>query len=126
MISIRQPKKEDFEALEKLYKELEEDDVLYQPEHFVFSKKGQRSQQLEQILQSENQIMLVAEEDGDGQNGFAAGTCAAIEVFRNLVDGLLEAGLLLLFAAILRFRQLGAGRCQILPHSCDLLRRVCW
>jgi ribosomal protein S18 acetylase RimI-like enzyme len=71
MISIRQAKKEDFEALEKLYKELEEDAVLYQPEHFVFSKKGQRSQQLEQILQSENQIMLVAEEDGDGQGGFA-------------------------------------------------------
>lgn len=67
MITIRQAKKEDFEALEKLYKELEEDAVLYQPEHFVFSKKGQRSQQLEQILQSENQIMLVAEEEGDGQ-----------------------------------------------------------
>lgn len=67
MITIRQAKKEDFEALEKLYKELEEDAVLYQPEHFVFSKKGQRSQQLEQILQSENQIMLVAEDDGDGQ-----------------------------------------------------------
>ena len=66
MITIRKAKKEDFEALEKLYKELEEDAVLYQPEHFVFSKKGQRSQQLEQILQSENQIMLVAEDDGDG------------------------------------------------------------
>lgn len=67
MITIRQAKKKDFEALEKLYKELEEDAVLYQPEHFVFSKKGQRSQQLEQILKSENQIMLVAEDDGDGQ-----------------------------------------------------------
>lgn len=71
MIIIRQAKKEDFEVLERLYNELEEDAVLYQPEHFVFSKKGQRSQQLEQILQSENQIMLVAEDDGDGQGGSA-------------------------------------------------------
>lgn len=71
MIIIRQAKKEDFEVLERLYNELEEDAVLYQPEHFVFSKKGQRSQQLEQILQSENQIMLVAEDDGDDQGGSA-------------------------------------------------------
>ena len=65
MITIRKAKKEDSEVLEKLYTELEEDAVLYQPEHFVFSKKGQRSKQLEQILESENQIMLVAEEDGN-------------------------------------------------------------
>lgn len=65
MITIRKVKKEDSEVLEKLYTELEEDAVLYQPEHFVFSKKGQRSKQLEQILESENQIMLVAEEDGN-------------------------------------------------------------
>lgn len=61
---IRTMKKEDFEALEKLYTELEEDAVLYQPEHFVLSKKGERSQQLKQILDSENQIMFVAEENG--------------------------------------------------------------
>ncbi len=65
MITIRKAKKEDSEVLEKLYTELEEDAVLYQPEHFVFSKKGQRSKQLEQVLESENQIMLVAEEDGN-------------------------------------------------------------
>ena len=61
---IRKAIKEDFEAIEKLYTELEEDAVLYQPEHFVFSKPGQRSLQLEEILKSENQIMLVAEEAG--------------------------------------------------------------
>ena len=61
---IRKAIKEDFEAIEKLYTELEEDAVLYQPEHFVFSKPGQRSHQLEEILKSENQIMLVAEEAG--------------------------------------------------------------
>lgn len=31
MIIIRQAKKEDFEVLERLYNELEEDAVLYQP-----------------------------------------------------------------------------------------------
>ena len=61
---IRKAIKEDFEAIEKLYTELEEDAGLYQPEHFVFSKPGQRSLQLEEILKSENQIMLVAEESG--------------------------------------------------------------
>ena len=65
MITIRKAKKEDSEVLENLYTELEEDAVLYQPEHFVFSKKGQRSKQLEQILESENQIMLVAEDAGN-------------------------------------------------------------
>lgn len=65
MITIRKAKKEDSEVLENLYTELEEDAVLYQPEHFVFSKKSQRSKQLEQILESENQIMLVAEDAGN-------------------------------------------------------------
>ena len=65
MITIRKAKKEDSEVLENLYTELEEDAVLYQPEHFVFSKKGQRSKQLEQILESENQIMLIAEDAGN-------------------------------------------------------------
>ncbi len=41
MITTRKAKKEDSEVLENLYTELEEDAVLYQPEHFVFSKKGQ-------------------------------------------------------------------------------------
>ena len=65
MITIRKAKKEDSEVLENLYTELEEDAVLYQPEHFVFSRKGQRSKQLDQILESENQIMLVAEDAGN-------------------------------------------------------------
>lgn len=65
MITIRKVKKEDSEVLENLYTELEEDAVLYQPEHFVFSKKSQRSKQLEEILESENQIMLVAEDAGN-------------------------------------------------------------
>lgn len=65
MITIRKAKKEDSEVLENLYTELEEDAVLYQPEHFVFSRKGQRSKLLEQILESENQIMLVAEDAGN-------------------------------------------------------------
>lgn len=69
---IREMKKEDFDSIEGLYAELEEDAVLYQPEHFVFSKKGERSKQLEQIMQSENQIMLVAEDENyEGAIGFA-------------------------------------------------------
>ena len=75
MTIIRKAQKDDFETIEKLYTELEEDAVLYQPEHFVFSKKGQRSQQLEEILKSENQIMLVAE-DTDNVIGFAHVTFA--------------------------------------------------
>lgn len=34
MISIRQAKKEDFEVLERLCNELEEDAVLYQPDAY--------------------------------------------------------------------------------------------
>ena len=37
---------------------------MYQSEHFVLSPKGARSRQLEEILASENQVMLVAEDDG--------------------------------------------------------------
>lgn len=68
---IRRAKKEDFDVIEKLYTELEEDAVLYQPEHFIFSKKGQRSVQLEGILKSENQVMFVAEDDDGRVIGFA-------------------------------------------------------
>ena len=79
---IRKAKKEDFDAIEKLYEELEEDAVLYQPEHFVFSKKGERSKQLEQIMQNENQIMLVAEDESDGKTiGFAHVTFAHTKNF---------------------------------------------
>ena len=51
---IRKAQKEDAGILEKLYTELEEDAVLYQPEHFVLSNKGERAGQLEGILQSES------------------------------------------------------------------------
>lgn len=63
MIKIRRAKKEDFESLEELYTELEKDAVMYQPEHFLLSPKGARSKQLEEIISSENQIMLVAENE---------------------------------------------------------------
>ena len=64
-MTIRTATTNDITALRELYLELEKDGVRYQPEHFVFSKKGQRSQQLEEILKSENQIMLVAEDAGN-------------------------------------------------------------
>ena len=64
MIEIRKAKKEDAEAIENLYTELEKDDVKYQPEHFVLSGKGARSNQLESILNSDTQVMFVAEDDG--------------------------------------------------------------
>ena len=64
MIKIRKANRDDFEVLEELYTELEKDAVMYQNEHFVLSPKGARSRQLEEILASENQVMLVAEDDG--------------------------------------------------------------
>ena len=64
MIKIRKANRDDFEVLEELYTELEKDAVMYQSEHFVLSPKGARSRQLEEILASENQVMLVAEDDG--------------------------------------------------------------
>ena len=65
MTTIRKATENDAARIEQLYTELEQDAVLYQPEHFVFSPKGARSKQLETILSSDNQIMLVAEEDGN-------------------------------------------------------------
>ena len=64
MVIIRKAKKEDSEAIEKLYTELEKDGVFYQPEHFVLSPKGARSLQLEEIINSKTQVMFVAEETG--------------------------------------------------------------
>ena len=63
MIAIRKEKRADFEVLEKLYAELEKDAVSYQPEHFVLSRQGARSAQMEGILNSDNQLMLVAQDD---------------------------------------------------------------
>lgn len=70
MISIRKAKKEDSAAIEELYTELEKDGVFYQPEHFVLSKAGERSRQLEGVLKSDTQVMFVAE-DGGTVIGFA-------------------------------------------------------
>ncbi len=63
MITIRKAITNDAAQIEELYTELEQDAVLYQPEHFVLSPIGSRSQQLETILNSDSQIMLVAEDD---------------------------------------------------------------
>ena len=49
----------------ELYRELEEDAVLYQPEHFVFSPQGTRTEQVKEFLDSDTQTMLVAEKDGE-------------------------------------------------------------
>ena len=65
MVTIRKAATEDLARLEELYRELEEDAVLYQPEHFVFSPKGTRTEQAKEILKSDTQTMLVAEKDGE-------------------------------------------------------------
>ena len=65
MINIRKAKTEDLARLEELYRELEEDAVLYQPEHFVFSPAGTRSEQMKDFLDSDTQAMFVAEDDGE-------------------------------------------------------------
>ena len=65
MINIRKAKTEDLARLEELYRELEEDAVLYQPEHFVFSPEGTRSEQMKDFLDSDTQAMFVAEDDGE-------------------------------------------------------------
>ena len=70
MVNIRKAKTEDLARLEELYRELEEDAVLYQPEHFVFSPAVTRSEQIKDFLDSDSQTMFVAEED-DEVIGFA-------------------------------------------------------
>ena len=65
MVTIRKATTEDLARLEELYRELEEDAVLYQPEHFVFSPKGTRTEQVKEFLDSDTQTMLVAEKDGE-------------------------------------------------------------
>ena len=64
MITIRSANREDVTEIEKLYAELEKDAVYYQPEHFVMSPKGSRTKLTEGILESDTQIMLVAEDCG--------------------------------------------------------------
>ena len=65
MITIRKATTADAAQIEKLYTELEQDAVRYQPEHFVFSPAGARSKQLEAIIASDNQVMFVAQDDGN-------------------------------------------------------------
>ena len=65
MVIIRKAQEDDLARLEELYRELEEDAVLYQPEHFVFSPKGTRTEQAKEFLNSDTQTMLVAEKDGE-------------------------------------------------------------
>lgn len=61
-MNIRIADKRDIDQLKVLYKELEQDGVKYQPEHFVV---GERNVEFfEHIFQSENQDILVAEDNG--------------------------------------------------------------
>ena len=82
MTTIRKAKIEDAAAIEALYTELEKDAVTYQSEHFVFSPAGARSRQLEEILKSENQVMLVAEDRETGSViGFAHVVFMGVKAF---------------------------------------------
>ena len=65
MVKIRIGKPEDAARLEELYTELELDAVMYQPQHFVMSPKGTRTQQMEEFWDSDHQRMFVAEDDGE-------------------------------------------------------------
>ena len=81
MTTIRKAKIEDAAAIEALYTELEKDAVMYQCEHFVLSPSGARSRQLEEILKSENQVMLVAVDESDFVIGFAHVVFMGVKAF---------------------------------------------
>lgn len=81
MTTIRKAKIEDAAAIEALYTELEKDAVMYQSEHFVLSPAGARSRQLEEILKSENQVMLVAVDESDVVIGFAHVVFMGVKAF---------------------------------------------
>lgn len=81
MTTIRKAKIEDAAAIEALYTELEKDAVMYQCEHFVLSPSGARSRQLEEILKSENQVMLVAVDESDVVIGFAHVVFMGVKAF---------------------------------------------
>ena len=81
MPTIRKAKIEDAVAIEALYTELEKDAVMYQCEHFVLSPSGARSRQLEEILKSENQVMLVAVDESDVVIGFAHVVFMGVKAF---------------------------------------------
>ena len=81
MTTIRKAKIEDAAAIEALYTELEKDAVMYQCEHFVLSPSDARSRQLEEILKSENQVMLVAVDESDVVIGFAHVVFMGVKAF---------------------------------------------
>ena len=81
MVAIRKARIEDAAAIEALYTELEKDAVTYQSEHFVLSPSGARSRQLEEILKSENQVMLVAVDESDVVIGFAHVVFMGVKAF---------------------------------------------
>ncbi len=81
MSTIRKAKIEDAIAIEALYTELEKDAVMYQSDHFVLSPAGARSHQLEEILKSENQVMLVAVDESDVVIGFAHVVFMGVKAF---------------------------------------------
>ena len=61
MITIRKASRADAKCLDRLYTELEQDAVDYQPEHFVISS---RTRLTADMFDSDTQTMLVAEDDG--------------------------------------------------------------
>ena len=65
MLTIRKATKEDSDVLSVLYRELEEDAVRYQPEHFVLSPDGTRTEQMKDFWDSDHQAMFVADLDGE-------------------------------------------------------------
>ncbi|MCR5122756.1 MAG: GNAT family N-acetyltransferase [Ruminococcus sp.] len=138
MIMIRKAVPEDAEQIEKLYSVLESDAVSYQPQHFVMSPAGTRSEQLKSILGSETQTMLAAEENG-AVIGFAHVTLNKAKAFSCLkpqsniyLQDLVVAaeyrsrgiGTLLLNAAKEYGREKGAEffRTQVFPLNEDGLR----
>lgn len=64
MITVRRAEYKDLQKIEQLYLELEKDAVFYQPEHFVLSPEGSRTEQVKAVVESDDQIMLVAEDSG--------------------------------------------------------------
>lgn len=138
MTTIRKATIADAAQIEKLYTELEQDAVRYQPEHFVFSLAGARSKQFEAILSSENQVMFVAQ-DNDTVIGFAHVTynkakdisCLKPQSNIYLQDLVVKTeyrsrgiGTLLLDAAKQYGRQIGADffRTQVFPQNKDGMR----
>ena len=59
---IRIADKEDIKDLQHLYYELENDAVKFQPEHFVHGDRGEEF--FDAIFSSDNQDIIVAEQDG--------------------------------------------------------------